>query len=107
DEANAGNGKKYRHAITAQARTQLLRYRSWQRFFCQRPHLRIQMRMGLAHVVTATIERAAERTDRRGISRAPCHVLRLERMLADGACDRPEVLPFAPGLARQIVPAFR
>ena len=59
--------------------------------------------MRLAEIVAARIERAAQRTDRAGIGRAGGHVLRFERMLADTALDRFQVLPAPLRLARDVI----
>ena len=61
--------------------------------------LRAEMRMRLAHVMAARIERTAQRTDRRRIGWAPGHVLGLEWMLADRAGQRLHGLPLLARLA--------
>src|SRR3954469_19704589 len=66
-------------------------------------HLRANARMRLAEIVAACVERAAQRADRAGISGAGGHVLGLERMLADAALNRFEVLPAPLRLARDVV----
>ena len=53
--------------------------------------------------MAAGVERTAQRTDRPRIGRAPGHVLRLERVLADRTDQRFPVLPGFARLARQIV----
>ena len=65
--------------------------------------LRLDPRMRLAEVVAARVERTAQRADRPGIGRTGRHVLGLERMLADAALDRFEVLPAALRLARDVI----
>ena len=59
--------------------------------------------MRLAQIVAARVERTAQRTDRAGIGRAGGHVLGLERVLADTALDRFEILPAALRLARDVI----
>ena len=53
--------------------------------------------------MAARVKRAAQRTDRPGIGGAGGHVLRLERVLADTALDRLEVLPATLGLACDVI----
>ncbi len=59
--------------------------------------------MRLAEVVAARIERTAQRADRSGIGRAGGHVLGLERVLADTALDRFQILPASFRLARDVI----
>src|SRR5258708_12965419 len=65
--------------------------------------LRLDPRVWLAEIVTARIQRTAQRADRAGIGRAGGHVLGLERMLADTALDRLEVLPPPLWLAPDVI----
>ncbi len=72
--------------------------------FAQRlRYLRADPRVRLAEIVAAGVKRTAERTDRAGIGGAGGHVLRLERMLADTALDRLEILPASFGFARDVI----
>ena len=66
-------------------------------------HLRADSRMRLAEIVTARVERTAQRADRAGIGGAGGHVLRLEAVLADAALDLFDVLPAPSWLARNVI----
>ncbi len=70
-------------------------------------HLRANSRMRLAEVVAARVERTAQRADRPGIGGAGGHVLGLERMLADTALDRFEILPAPLRFARDVIFSVR
>ena len=59
--------------------------------------------MRLAEIVAARVERTAQRADRSGIGGARRHVLGLERMLANTALDRFEILPAPLRLARDVI----
>ena len=65
--------------------------------------LRLDPRMRLAEIVAAGVQRTAQGADRPRVSGAGGHVLRLERMLADAALDRLEVLPAPFWFARDVV----
>src|ERR1700733_13081832 len=78
-------------------------HRPWQQFAEGFGDLRLDSRMRLAEIVTARVKRAAQRANRSGIGRARRHVLGLERMFANTALDRLDILPAALWLARNVV----
>src|SRR4030088_3274561 len=59
--------------------------------------------MRLAEIVAGRVERTAQRANRAGISGTRCHVLGLERMLANTALDCFDILPAALRLARDVI----
>ena len=87
DRSYERHGEGHRHAETAEPGSEPFQCPVGEQGLCQRQCLRPRVGLGLAQVMTARIQRAAERTDRRRISGAPRHILRLEGMLADRAGD--------------------
>jgi hypothetical protein len=77
--------------------------RFWQQFAERLGDLGLHPRVRLAEVMAARVERATERADRAGISRAGGGILGLEMMLADTAFDGFDGLPALFRLARDVI----
>lgn len=107
DDADAGDRDHRRNRVTAEPCRELCDDRFGQHRLGHGRDLRVQPRLRLAHVVAAAVERTAERADRRRIGRAPGHVLRFERMLADRAGDLAFGEPALARLAGEIEFPFR